>query len=220
MICAKEGTNINCRVDFKDVTGKTRSKRMKTKKIKVVCPIFETEIDINIGLLKQLVEKLEWKDSKIYQIPIGVSADKLMQICKETIQRHNVRHIRTLHTKDLRIYETWYYGKTKVEKNEIVIKASLNLETSSIEIFAATQNPESLTGLLAELGHTLSEKLSRETLSKKPVQIINLAIKDSIIQRSNLLSYCNLDGTCTGDVVIEGSVVQRSQILSNKCPKI
>ncbi|MFQ6063288.1 MAG: hypothetical protein ACE5J9_08985 [Methanosarcinales archaeon] len=59
---------------------------------------------------------------------------------------------------------------------------------------------------MAELGHTLSEKLRRETLSKKPVQqIINIKIKDSIIQRSKLLSYCNLDGTCTGNIVIEDS---------------
>ncbi|MFQ6072521.1 MAG: zinc ribbon domain-containing protein [Methanosarcinales archaeon] len=223
MICAKQGTNINCRVSYKDAYGLPKTLQMETKKEKVVCPIFKTASDINIGLLKELVQDLEWKDSKIYQIPPERSADKLLQICKETIQMHDVKHIRTLYTKDNQVYETWYYGKTKVGASNVVIKASINLETSKrhsrLELFAATPNPESLTGLLAELGHTFSEKLSSESITKKPVQqIINIKIKESVIQRSNLLSYCDINGTCIGDVVIEGNVINRSQILSNKCP--
>ncbi|MCK5661362.1 MAG: zinc-ribbon domain-containing protein, partial [Methanosarcinales archaeon] len=53
----------------------------------------------------------------------------------------------------------------------------------------------------------------------------NVTIKDSIIQRSNLLSFCDINGNCTGDVVIEDSSVQRSgigldaQIKDNGMPK-
>jgi hypothetical protein len=43
-------------------------------------------------------------------------------------------------------------------------------------------------------------------------QIVNLTIKDSIVQRSNLLNSCDIEGNCTGNVVIENSVVQRSTI--------
>ncbi|MFQ6062811.1 MAG: hypothetical protein ACE5J9_06510, partial [Methanosarcinales archaeon] len=62
------------------------------------------------------------------------------------------------------------------------------------------------TGILAELGHKLSK--NQESIR----QIINIDIKDSIIQRSNLLSFCDLDGKCTGDVVVQDSIIQKSQI--------
>ena len=73
---------------------------------------------------------------------------------------------------------------------------------------------------MAELGHQLSEKITSETKNQESIQqIINIDIKDSIIQRSNLLSFCDLDGKCTGDVVVQDSVIQRSQIgvEKNKC---
>ncbi|MFQ6072249.1 MAG: hypothetical protein ACE5KT_06060 [Methanosarcinales archaeon] len=73
------------------------------------CPIFETESDINLGILKEFLDKLKWKDSKVFKNPSELKADKLLQLCMETIQRHDVRHIRTLHTKDNKIYETWYF---------------------------------------------------------------------------------------------------------------
>ncbi|MFQ6071481.1 MAG: PEGA domain-containing protein [Methanosarcinales archaeon] len=206
MICTKTGTNLNCRVDYKDSYGNPKSVQMKTKKVKVVCSIFLTESDINIGILKELLEKLPFRDSKVYQIQTDFEIDKLMEICKEVIHKHDVRHIRTFATKDKNTIETWYYGKTKVEKNDLIIKASVNTNTKSIEMFSATQTQESLTGILAELGHKLSK--NQESIQ----QIINIEIKDSIIQRSNLLSFCDLDGKCTGDVVIEDSVIQRSQI--------
>lgn len=42
-----------------------------------------------------------------------------------------------------------------------------------------------------------------------------MSIKDSIVQRSNLLSYCDINGNCSGDVVIEDSLVTRSNMNNN-----
>lgn len=212
MTCTKAGTDINCRVDYKDAYGNPDSIRMETKKVEVVCPIFSTESDINIGMLKEFIENLPYHDSKIYKIPPGLETNKLIEICRETIQMHDVRHIRTLRTKDGKTCETWYYGKTKVAESNIVIKASINEETESIEIFAATPAPESLTGLLAELGHNLTKKIKE--IGKKPAQVVNVSIKDTIIQRSpNLLNFCDLNGVCREEnIIIEDSVIQRSRI--------
>jgi len=65
----KKGTDINYRVSFKDAFGRPDVVQMETLKIKVVCPIFRTEQDINIGRLKELVSKLQFHDSKVYVIP-------------------------------------------------------------------------------------------------------------------------------------------------------
>ena len=144
-------------------------------------------------------------------VKLGLETNKLIEICRETIQMHDVRHVRTFHTTDGKTCETWYYGKTKVYKRDIVIKASINEETESIEIFAATPDNESLTGLLAELGHNLTNKIKE--IGKKPAQIVNVSMKNVVIQRSpNLLNFCDMNDVCRGDIIIEDSVIQRSKI--------
>ncbi len=209
LICAKEGTDINCRVSYKDASGRPDSVQMETLKIKVVCPIFRTEQDVNIGRLKELVSGLQFHDSKVYTIPKKVEISELLGTCRDVIQLHDVRHIKTFKTTDEKTYEAWYYGKTKVTKKDLVIKCAICKDTESIEVFAAGNDPSDITGLLAEIGRNLTKEF--EKLGKvQPV--FNIHIKDSIIQRSNLLSFCNLDGTCGGDVVIEDSVVRRSSI--------
>ncbi len=211
LICAKEGTNVNCRIFFKDAFGRSNMVQMEPLKIKVVCPIFRTEQDVNIGRLKELISGLQFHDSKVYTIPRKVEISELLRTCRNVIQLHDVRHIKTFKTTDERTYEAWYYGKTKVTKKDLVVKCCIRRDTESIEVFASGNDPGDITGLLAEIGRNLTKEF--EKLGKvQPV--FNIHIKDSIIQRSNLLSFCDLDGTCGGNVVIEDSVVQRSNIAS------
>jgi hypothetical protein len=212
MMCSR-GTEINCQINYSDEKGQIQTVWMEPKMINVVCPIMKTDSDINIGRLKDFVEKLPHSDSKIYQIQTGFNIDSLKTISREVIQKHDVKHIRTLYTKDGKTSEIWYYGNTKVNNHNIVIRITISSENKSLELFAATQTAESLTGLLAELGRELFISIEGKITGKNNVnQVINVSIKDSIIQRSNLLSYCDIDGKCTGDVVIEDSLVQRSNM--------
>jgi hypothetical protein len=45
--------------------------------------------------------------------------------------------------------------------------------------------------------------------------VTDVSIRDSIIQRSNLLSFYDINGNCTGNVVIEDGIVKRSAIGSD-----
>ena len=213
MMCSK-GTDINCQVNYKDAKGQLQTSWMKPKKISVVCPIMETESDINIGRLKEFIEKLTCQDSKVYQIQNDFNIDVLKNTSREVIEKHDMKHIRTFSTKDGKMCEIWYYGKTKINNFDIVIKITISIETQSIELFAATQTKESLVGLLAEFGRELKNSIE-SNVTGNVKQIINVSIIDSIVQRSNLLSYCDFDGNCSGDVVIDGSYVQRSNINNN-----
>jgi len=213
MMCSK-GTDINCQVNYKDAKGQPQTTHMEPKKISVVCPIMETESDINIGRLKEFIEKLPYRDSKVYQVQNGFDIDVLKNISREIVQKHDVKHIRTLFTKDRNTCEIWYYGKTKVHSHDIVIKITILSETQNIELFGATQTVESLAGLLAEVGRELKGAIESKVTGNVQ-QVINVSIKDSIVQRSNLLSYCDVDGNCNGDVVIEDSLVTRSNIVSD-----
>ncbi len=224
MMCSK-GTDINCQINYKDAKGQPQSTQMEPKKISVVCPIMKTDSDINIGRLKEFVENLPQRDSKVYQLHAGFDIKQLKNITHEIVQKHDVKHIRTLHTKDGKTCEIWYYGKTKVNSHNIVMRITISGDTQSIELFAATPTPESLAGLLAEVGREIKSAIDAKTAGDNVKQVLNVTIKDSIIQRSNLLSFCDINGNCTGDVVIEDSSVQRSgigldaQIKDNGMPK-
>lgn len=211
LICAKEGTDINCRVSFKDAFGRPDSVQMETLKIKVVCPIFRTEQDINVGRLKELISELQFQDSKVYTLPKRGEISELLRTCRDVVLLHDVRHIKTFKTTDEKTYEAWYYGKTKVTKKDLVIKCAICKDTESIEVFASGNDPGDITGLLAEIGRNLTREFER---LGKVQSVFNIHIKNSIIQRSNLLSFCDIDGSCGGNVVIDDSVVQRSNIAS------
>jgi hypothetical protein len=122
---------------------------MEPKEISVVCPLIKTDSDINIGRLKEFIDKLPSKDSKVYEIQHGFNIEKLALIAREVVEKRDLQHVRTLKTKDGRDWEIWYYGKMKVTRADIVIKVSISSEKQFLELFAATETSEALTGLLA-----------------------------------------------------------------------
>lgn len=212
MTCVKSST-INCLVTYKDAESQLQTMQMNPIKISVVCPIMRTDSDINIGRLKELIGNLPCKDSRTYKIKTKFDIKDLVYRLREVIQRYDIKHLRTLHTTDEMNYEMWFYSKTKVNRTDIVLKIGVSYKEKSVELFAATETTESLTGLLAKTGSEVRTAIEDELQKRGSVnQIINLTIKDSIIQRSNLLSSCDMEGNCTGDIVIEDSVVLRSTV--------
>ena len=207
LTCAK-AADIKCQVTYADHEGRMDSIFMEPKEISVVCPIMKTDSDINIGRLKEFIEELPSKDSRVYEIQSGFDVKKLAHLAREVVEKHDVRHISTLHTRDGRTCEIWYYGRTKVTKDDIVIRVSILTEHHTIELFAATRSAEALTGLLAEVGRDLKHVVE----DKASGRVVNVHIKDSLVQRSNLLDMCDMDGTCDVNVVIEDSVIQRTGI--------
>ncbi|MDD3043828.1 MAG: formylglycine-generating enzyme family protein [Methanosarcinaceae archaeon] len=213
LMCSR-GTEIECQLNYKDAGGNRSTFFMEPKLISVVCPIIKTELDINVGRLKEFIEKLPSKDSKVYEIQHGFDISKLVSIAREIVEKHDFRHVRTLMTKDGRAWEIWYYGKTKVTKADIVIEVSISSEKQHIELFAATESAEALTGLLAEVGRDLKQGIESRASGKG--NIINVTIKDSVVQRSNLLDLCSMDGICPVNILVEDSVIQQSTLISEK----
>ncbi|WP_244603680.1 SUMF1/EgtB/PvdO family nonheme iron enzyme [Methanococcoides sp. AM1] len=209
LTCTK-AADIRCQINYADHEGRMNSLWMEPKEISVTCPIMKTDQDINIGRLKEFIEKLPNSDSRVYEVQNGFDVKKLSILAREVVERHDVRHISTLHTRDGNACEIWYYGRTKVTKDDIVIKISILAEHSTMELFAATRNSEALAGLLAEVGRDLKEIV--EDKASGIGRVVNVHIKDSLIQRSNLLDMCDMDGTCDINVVIEDSLIQRSNI--------
>jgi len=206
-ICAKEGTDVHCHVRYKDAQGKPGSLDMEPLRIQVVCPIFETKEPVNIGTLKQLIESLPSRDTKIFSVARNLDALTQLKIFQGVIQLHDIRHISTL--RRAKNFESWYYGRTKVTHKEMVIKLGIAKDMDMVEITAFSYDPKDLTGLLAEINRHVTEEFSKRGNVQK---IFNVSIKDSVVQRTNLMSFCDAEGKCSGDVTIEDSVVMRSNI--------
>jgi len=150
---------------------------IEPKEISVVCPMMKTDQDINIGRLKEFIETLPVKDSHIYEILRGFDIQKLSCLAREVVERHDVRHIRTLYTQDGKKYEIWYYGKDKVNSDNIVIRISILDTNHTVEMFAATQTIELLTGLLAEVRHDMRKSIESKIVSRGGVFNISLSCK-------------------------------------------
>ncbi len=217
LMCSR-GAEINCQVTYRDAGGMLGSAFMEPKMVSVVCPILNTDSDINIGRLKEFIEVLPNRDSKVYEIQSGFDISRLVHIAREVVEKHDVRHIRTLHTKDKKECEVWYYGKTKVHQENLVIKISLRSETESLELFAATERAKSLAGFLAEVGRNMKNSLEARAAGRG--NVTNLTIKDSVIQRSSLLDHCDMSGMCSTNIIVEDSVIQRSSISSGRAGEV
>ncbi|WP_321416943.1 hypothetical protein [uncultured Methanomethylovorans sp.] len=172
----------------------------------------ETDQDINIGRLKEFIENLPVKDSRIYEIQSGFDLNRLKTTSREVVEKHHVRHISTLHRFDGNICEMWYYGRTKVKEYDSVIKVSIFTEDKNVELFAATQTLEGLTGLLAEFGREIKDAVELGVSGRGNVSLI---VRNSKIDRINLVDLCNMDGTCDKNIIIENTSITRTDMGSS-----
>lgn len=195
LICTE--SYIDGTLTYKDIYGELKTSAMKRRKAEVVCPIFYTPENINTAMLKRMIdEELTIHDSKIYEVPYGLDIKKASKICKETIQNHDLKFVREFvegGIDDSEI-EAWYYGKTKVKKNEVVIKASVRKKTNTIELFVACKDKKTLTGFLAELSHDFSDKLKEKGITKAPIYpLTDAETREEVVQTTSLLSNQVLD---------------------------
>ena len=165
---------------YRDYRGTLKTVIMKRRPADIVCPIFYTDTNINSAMLKRLIEEVKYTDTRMYQIPADVEPMEAFDFLKQAIQRHHVRFVREFKEKKPYWAEAWYYGKIHTIGEEMIIRATVREKTRSIEVFVASGNLATLTGLLAELSHDLKSMLK---------EIERLEDKDAVkeIERSTLL---------------------------------
>jgi hypothetical protein len=188
LICTE--SHIDGSLMYKDIYGTFNTSAMKRRKAEVVCPIFYTTENINTAMLKRLIkDELTIHDSKIYDIPSGIDYVKAHEVCRDTVQGHDLKLVREFEEKDFDDpeIETWYYGQTKVKKHKVVIKSSSRRKTNTIELFVACGDKQVLTGFLAELGHNFSDKLKQLGIVKTDIMPTNNTSAREAISNSNTL---------------------------------
>ena len=165
---------------YRDYRGTLKTVIMKRRPADIVCPIFYTDTNINSAMLKRLIEEVKYTDTRMYQIPANIEPEEAFDFLKQAIQRHHVRFVREFKERKPYWAEAWYYGKIHTVGEEMIIRATVREKTRSIEVFVASGNLATLTGLLAELSHDLKSMLK---------EIERLEDKDKVkeIERSSLL---------------------------------
>jgi hypothetical protein len=152
---------IDGTLTYKDYKGKLLTAIMKRRPADIVCPIFYTEQNINTAMLKRLIDEMKYKDSKIFYTPTSIAYEEAFQVAKNAVQGHDVRFVREFKQENPVVYEAWFYAKTKVTDEEMVIRVTVREKTRSLEAFVASSNLATMTGLLAELGHNLNKEMKR-----------------------------------------------------------
>lgn len=198
LICSSN-TEIKCLISYADSKGNLKSVQMKPLSIKITCPLMKTDNEINTGILKELIDKLGFKESRVYSVRGDIKDDRLSNLLREIIQRHDVRHIRTFRKDDGSQTEVWFYGNTKIHPSKVVLRTSIHnhrKEAQYVELFVATEKPEYLVGLLAEMGNELMKGIQDFLENKQTVnQTWNIEIIDSVMTRPTLIFGCD-DNRC------------------------
>ena len=167
-ICTE--SHIEGTLTFKDAQGEMHHADMKRKLASVVCPIMYSDENINVPMLRRMLEtELDHKDSKVFCLPTGLGPEPAFELCKRAVQGHDIRLVRELADREPFIGEAWYFGKVKGRGDRLVVKTAVRSDTSSAEFYVASNSRLVVTGLLAELKNDLNKEYRRDRGGEKGV---------------------------------------------------
>jgi len=204
--------NLDGTLTYRDAKGHLGTIPMRQQPIGVTCPIYATPDTINTATALNLAKNvLNHRDSRIYNVPRPVTCEKALSIAQSVIQRRSVKHVSDLRIKDGFGVMSIYYGVSKLDNRQYIIRTTVLEETGTLELFVAADDESMLTGELAKLGQDLNDALCAEAKMCEPIRHVNISIKDSVLMRTNLLFGEEMDGIMS-NIEIKDSAIVRSQV--------
>ena len=203
-------THLDISLIYMHSSGKYGTSSLGRTNIEIRSPDFTGDRNMNIAALRDLIiTEARFQDSKVYGIDPKVPLKDVLTLAKEGIDETNFTKVRDTHSNDMS--SSWFYATAGGGGDRIIIRASVINSTRALEIFAACSKREHLTTVLAEISQRVTAKLAERWRQLQPVTHVNVEIKDSIIQRSNL-DFGGMAGGAPGSVSISDSVVMRSGV--------
>jgi hypothetical protein len=188
LICTT--SDLEAFVYYRDTQGCLQTLTITPVKIPVACPIFFTPEAASVASVRNLVDNvLERKDSKVYMIPPTLEPSKVFTLAKEVVQMHPIRHVKDFAEANPWRAEGWYYGLTKDNQRPFVIVVRVFGDNNTIALMAYAESAQNICGLLADIHTGLNKMLLDARYITQPIkQITNVTIRDSVINRSTILS--------------------------------
>ncbi len=156
-VCTISVIDGSCR--FKDAHGHQQLVPMKSRKAEIVCPLFFTKEQANTAMLKRLVEtEAREFDVRAYSFGRGATTAQLRNLftnLKAAVLAHEVQLVRSYEGHHPYGAEAWFYGATQGKGYPVIVRAVVEQARHRAEFFVASVSIRAITGLLAELHHTL-----------------------------------------------------------------
>ncbi len=150
---------INATLTFFDANDHPQAVIMPPKKVSITCPIFFTREEANLARVRSIQKKLKYADKKIFPLRNHDNLEMIFNHLLDVIGKHDVKLVDKNFSKDKEFGEAWYYGITKVNKNQMVIYLMMDPKKHLLEVNVNADDQEPITGLLAELEGQIREKL-------------------------------------------------------------
>jgi len=177
---------INATVSFFDVRDKPHALTMKPKMISITCPIFFTEVDANLARVKSLRRKLAHHDKKIFPLIKSEESLSIFSSILSVLSKFDIKLIFKDFSEEDRFGEAWFYGITKVKKNQIVIYVLLDGTNKKVEIEVSGNNEQQITAFLAEIG----DRTRKQLIHNKIIDIEDDFYDMRVSILSRLCPYC------------------------------
>jgi len=174
-------TNIDGSATYRDFKGQFQTAVMKRRPAEIVCPIFMTPSTINVAMLKRLRGDLPYKDSRVFELGSSVDYRKVYGLSRDAVLAHNIKLVKEFITPQPYYGEGWFYAQTVETKEEMIIKLLVDQGRGVAQLWVASNNLATLTGLIAEVGSAAARKI-QETLglTAMPMPSANAKLKESL----------------------------------------
>lgn len=159
---------------YRDASGNLDTVKMKRKLVSVVCPMLFTNGEMNVAMLKRMVEaELHQQDTRAFKIPPDMTGETALAIARAAVGRHDLKMIREFRRKgEPFAAELWFHARIKGREEKVVVRTSIIKDAGVMELFVASESLLVITGLLAELRHDVSAELEKRGLPKESLQQI------------------------------------------------
>ena len=167
---------INATVSFYDMKDRPQAVTMKPKMVSISCPIFFTKTDANLARVKSLRRKFTHRDKKVFPITNPEKISSMFSSILSVLGKFDIKLIHKEYSEDDLYGEAWYYGITKVKKNQLVTYASLDGENKILEFEVSGNDEEQITAFLAEIGDRIRKQLRNDGVITRADQFYDLRI--------------------------------------------
>ncbi|MBD3202040.1 MAG: hypothetical protein GF316_18635 [Candidatus Lokiarchaeota archaeon] len=182
--CVK--STINAIISFYDFKERPHALPMKPKTISITCPIFFTETQANFARVRNIHRKLPHHDRKIFPVIKEENSKAFFKSLLSVLNLYDIKLIRETYSDEDNFGEAWFYGITKVKKNQLVMYVLLDGKNRILEFEVSGTNEEQITAFLAEISNKIRMELLHRGLLTEDDQFYDLRV--TIL--SNLCPYC------------------------------
>lgn len=149
-------------VSYKSATGELKASVIRPKEVQIKCPLVFKPEEANIAMVRNLYARIKTRDYK--RFGLNIAAREAFELLNETVMKYDVQRIELniLSEKPFKA-EAWFYTRTKVLNNPVIIRTKVQEERGCLDAEIACPDTSELTGLLAKISEDFKNLVKQRT---------------------------------------------------------